>query len=83
MSKLTQILVNGKVVIELNEVQSVELGRSIADNFGYKFELKKTRFNSIVEILSHWRDKDHEDVVYICRSDIVELIEGIKELKNK
>lgn len=38
------------------------------------------RFNHIMKHLTVWRNADHEDNLTLCRSDIIEIIEGVKAL---
>jgi hypothetical protein len=46
----------------------------------YKHDLKY--FTPLVERLSEWRSDDHEDAIVLTRNQIIELLEGIKELKR-
>lgn len=41
----------------------------------------RARFDRIMEYLSHWRNEDHQDSITIYRTDIIEIIEGVKELR--
>lgn len=38
------------------------------------------RFMKLSQQLRDWREADHEDAITLCRSDIVELVEGIATL---
>lgn len=40
------------------------------------------RFDELMRALSKWRDQDHEDAVWLARTDVVELVEGVKQLRG-
>jgi hypothetical protein len=41
-----------------------------------------TRFNELLESLQKWRSTDHEDNLVLCRSYVIEIIEGVKALRD-
>jgi len=47
----------------------------------YRHDLEK-RFDGLMKALNWWRNEDHEDALSLCRSDVIEIIEGVKELRR-
>jgi hypothetical protein len=41
-----------------------------------------TKFNDLMGALERWRTDDHEDNLVLCRSDVIEIIEGVKALRG-
>ena len=41
-----------------------------------------TRFNQLIDILQRWRSADHEDAITLHRNQIIEIIEGVKQLRR-
>lgn len=39
-----------------------------------------TRFRKIMDALQRWRSADHEDAIALTRNQIIEIIEGVREL---
>lgn len=40
------------------------------------------RFDRLMEKLQAWRSDDHEDNIVLCRSEVVEVVEGVKALRG-
>lgn len=40
------------------------------------------KFEEIIKALTLWRNQDHEDNIILCRNEVVEILEGIKELSK-
>lgn len=40
-----------------------------------------TRFDTIMEALQHWRNKDHSDNISLHRNQVIEIIEGVRALR--
>lgn len=40
-----------------------------------------TRFDELIAGLQRWHSADHEDNIVICRSHIIQIIEGVKALR--
>lgn len=40
------------------------------------------RFNLLMDSLSIWRSEDHEDATWLSRNQIIEIIEGVKQLRR-
>ena len=41
------------------------------------------RFNAPIRALTDWRSDDHEDAITLHRNQIIEIIEGVKELRER
>ncbi len=41
-----------------------------------------TKFDRLMEGLQEWRSDDHEDNIVLCRSYVIEIIEGVKALRR-
>ncbi len=41
-----------------------------------------TRFDKLMLAMSKWRDLDHEDALILGRSEVVDLVEGVKQLRG-
>lgn len=39
-------------------------------------------FNALLDSLQEWRSADHEDNIVLCRSYVIEIIEGVKALRQ-
>ena len=42
-----------------------------------------TKLDELMRMLQHWRSEDHEDNLVLCRSYVIEIIEGVKALHNR
>ena len=40
------------------------------------------KFDELMAGLQYWRDADHEDSIILCRSYVIEIIEGVKALQR-
>lgn len=40
------------------------------------------RFDKLLDGLQEWRSDDHEDNITLCRSYVIEIIEGVKALQR-
>jgi hypothetical protein len=47
------------------------------------FELELSRFDLLMGYLQRWWDIDQEDSIALSRSDIIEIIEGVRFLRGK
>jgi hypothetical protein len=41
-----------------------------------------SRFDVLLAGLQDWRSDDHEDNITLCRSHVIEIIEGVKALRR-
>ena len=54
----------------------VEISRP---NAPYDFK----HFDSLMSFLQKWRNADHEDMITLHRSQMIEIIEGVKALRER
>lgn len=41
-----------------------------------------TKFDELMRNLAKWREIDHEDALILARTHVVELVEGVKQLRG-
>jgi hypothetical protein len=46
------------------------------------FERFETRFKKLVDSLQEWRNRDHADNITLSRSQVIDLIEGVKYVRR-
>lgn len=39
------------------------------------------RFEALIIALQRWRDEDHEAAILLARSDIIDILEGVKIMR--
>lgn len=40
------------------------------------------RFDTLMSLLQEWRSDDHQDAIMLHRSQVIEIIEGVKALRT-
>jgi hypothetical protein len=58
-----------------------ETGPAIVPSKPYRHNMK--RFDTLIEGLAQWRGDDHADAINLHRSSIIEILEGVKELRRR
>lgn len=55
-------------------------GPAVTSSKPYVHDL--TRFNRLIGSMSIWRCEDHEDAMWLTRNQVIEIIEGVEQLRR-
>ena len=65
----------------MTDTPTTETGPAVKSSKEYRHDLR--RFNLLIDSMSIWRSEDHEDAMWLTRNQVIEIIEGVKELRRQ